>query len=1092
MNLLYCPRGGLCLRIVFLLTPFFIIFFRAESIAQQTFRIEGQVRATGAALPGANVQIKASGLGATTNEQGKFDLQVTADSARLVVSYIGYRSIDTLLLLPQTARLVLTMYPDASMLNELAVTGYQTIPKERATGSFIQVDNALINRSVSTNLLDRLVGNVSGLAFQGQPVNPTGSNPLSRNLGIRIRGESTLAASTMVSRDPLIVVDNFPFEGSLASINPNDVESMTILRDAAAASIWGARAGNGVIVIVTKKGNRSQPIKAELTANLGFVGKPDLFADANYLDAASYIDVERQLYSRGYFDTDIAGMANRPVISPAVSILAAERSGEITPESAQQQLATLSNSDVRRDFQRWVYQKQARQQYALSLSGGAARSTYRVSAGYDYNRHAVIGNGDNRITLTTENSVTPVTGLDLNFGLHYSDVTVREQNHQNQYGSIMPGGKYSDLYPYTQLADALGNPLEIVKDFDSGFKTRALDAGFQDWEYRPLQEAAIGSKKSKTTDLLIKSSLSYSLTKWLRVQAQYAFERQNISAQLLNTAESYYSRDLVNRFTIINPDSSLSYQVPLGGVLRLNEAVYVSHNGRLQFNLDKSVGFHGINLLAGAEVRQLKTTGFDRTSYGYDPLTGVSANNLDFSKALPTQPSGMALIPVPEGAMQGFMNRFISYYLNGSYSYKTRYVLSASARRDGANIFGARTNDKVTPLWSIGAAWELSEERFYAASWMPYLKIRGSYGSSGNVYQGSVYVTGTYVNSGLTGLPTINALLAPNPNLQWETVRTMNLAVDFASRSDRFSGSLEFYLKKGADLVQNLSLPPSAGFRAMYGNSAATTTRGFDFTLRTDNLRGKLRWQTTWLISHIADRVDRFDVSLTATSIQGQGEGRIGVKGKPLYAIYGYKWNGIDPNGDPLGNLNGEKSKEYAKIISNFQPDSLDYKGSGVPTWFGSIRNDFTLGPWSLSVNLTYKLGYVFRRTSIGLNYADVLAGKAHQDYNDRWQTPGDESATSVPALIYPSNAQRNTFYQYSSVLVEKGDHVRLQDIRVAFDLGSILKRLKAAQLYLYATNLGVVWRANQQGLDPDYVSLTSRHQLLPPSSISLGFRTSF
>ncbi|WP_019941330.1 SusC/RagA family TonB-linked outer membrane protein [Dyadobacter beijingensis] len=1092
MKHLYCRRGGLRFCYVLLLTPFCIYYSTACLLAQQTHTISGQLTASGAPLPGANVQIKAAAIGTTTDEQGRFKLQVLTDTARIVVSYIGYRSVDTLIYLPQRSALVIDMIADAAMLNEVAVTGYQTIPKERATGSFVHVDNALINRSVSTNLLERLVGNVSGLAVQGQGVNPTGANPLSRSLGIRIRGESTLASSTFVSRDPLIVVDNFPFEGSLANINPNDVESMTILRDAAAASIWGARAGNGVIVIVTKKGNRIQPLKTELSANLSFVSKPDVYKDPNYLKAPGYIQVETELFNRGYFNSDISGGGNKPIISPAVAILAAQRSGTLSPEQAQERLDRLATLDVRRDFDRYVYQSAARQQYAIALSGGASKSTYRISGGYDYNRHTIVGNLDNRLTLTSENTLTPIKGLDVSFGLHYSSFLNSERNHRNQYGSITPGGKYGDLYPYAQLADENGNPLPIAKDFDQAYKASATEAGFLDWEYRPLQEAALGSKKSKTTDLLVKSAISYSFASWLRAQAQYAFERQSIAAQILNTADSYYSRDLINRFTLINPDSTLTRQVPTGGVLQLNQAEYYAHNARLQLNADKTYGDHSINVLAGAEVRQLRTTGFDRVSYGYNPETGVSANNLDFSKALATQPSGMSLIAAPEGSMQGYLNRFISYYANGSYAYAKRYVISASARRDGANIFGAKTNDKVTPLWSVGGAWSVSNERFYDVPWLPYLKLRGSYGSAGNVYQGSVYATGTYFTNSLTGLPGITELLAPNPNLRWETVKTTNIAIEFGTRSERISGSFEFYVKKGTDMIQRLTLAPSAGFSSMYGNSAATTTKGFDLTLRSDNMRGRLRWQTVWLLSHLADRVDRYDATLTTNSIQSQGDTRIAVKGKPLYSLYSYAWNGIDINGEPLGRYGGESSREYSRIISNFQPDSLVFHGSVVPTWFGSVRNDFSLGPWSLSVNITYKMGYSFRRTSTSLNYADVLAGKAHKDYNDRWKSPGDEKITNVPALVYPSNDTRNTFYQYASALVEKGDHFRFQDIRLSFDIASVSKRLSYAQVYLYANNLGILWRANHQGLDPDYVSVTTRHALVAPSSISIGFRTSF
>ena len=216
------------------------------------------------------------------------------------------------------------------------------------------------------------------------------------------------------------------------------------------------------------------------------------------------------------------------------------------------------------------------------------------------------------------------------------------------------------------------------------------------------------------------------------------------------------------------------------------------------------------------------------------------------------------------------------------------------------------------------------------------------------------------------------------------------------------------------------------------------------------------------------------------------------MKGNPLYALYSYHWNGVDSEGDPTGRLNGETSKDYARIISNFQPDSLVFNGSAVPTWFGALRNDFSFGPWTLSVNLTYKMGYVFRRNSTSLNYSEVLAGRAHKDYLDRWQQAGDELNTQVPALVYPSNSQRNTFYQYSEALVERGDHIRLQDVRVGFDLGSLSRRLGSAELYFYGSNLGILWRANRLGLDPDYVSITTRHQLPAPASFALGVRASF
>jgi len=1094
MKLLYCPPGKLSPFIFY----FIALLLGGQSVQAQSVRIKGQVLAadhTGP-LTGASIQIRGTQQGTTTDEAGFFSLPVSGDKINLIVSFIGYRSADSVITLPLKKELVFLMRQDAAVINEVSVTGYQSIPKERATGSFVQIDQELINRSVSTNILDRLNGVSSGLLFTGSTSNAKSANPLGRNLGIRIRGESTLADGLQVSRDPLIVLDNFPFEGNLDNINPNDIESMTILKDAAAASIWGARAGNGVIVIVTKKGKINQPLKVELSSNITVSAKPDIRYDRSFLSAPGYLDVEQFLFSKGYFDADLANTSNRPVISPAVQLMSDAKKGLISSQQLESQLDALKSQDVRNDFDKYVYQKEVKQQYSLGLQGGTETVTYHLSAGYDKNTSALHRSGYNRFTVNSLNTYTPAKGLKLTAGLNYSTNKATDNNYQNQYGSIKPGGKYQDIYPYARLAGENGQPLAIGKDYSEAYVSSTAGNGFLDWQYRPLDEIALADYTTKSSNLILKTAVSYEFYKHLNASLQYQNERQLLTVRNYRNEQTYYARDLINKFSVRDAAGAFTYPLPKGGILELNQAEYNTNNVRGQLNFDQTFGLkHSVSAIAGAEIRQLKTTAFNRLSYGYQDEFGIAVNNLNFSQYLPTNPGGTAMIPYPDGNVSGFTNRFISYYANGSYSFNRRYTLTLSGRRDGANIFGAKTNERITPLWSAGAGWDISSEKFYNLGWLPYLKLRASYGTSGNVYQGSVYVKGNYLSSDLTGALYINNITAPNPELKWETIKTVNLGVDFGIVKDRITGTAEYYIKKGEDLIQNQPLPPSAGFNFFYGNSAATKTNGIDLTLKSNNLTGAFKWTTTLLVSHLSDKITRFDGKQSATSLQGTNSGRVSVVGKPLYGLYSYRWGGLDPaNGDPQGYLNGELSKNYAGIINNFSADSLVFHGSSVPTWFGALRNDFSFKRWSLSVNIVYKLGYYFRRPSTSVNYTDILAGYAHQDYENRWQAPGDELTTHVPSMIYPTNAQRNTFYQYSQALIDKGDHIRLQDIRLAFSLtGKGRKTIfDNAQLYLYASNLGLLWKANKHGLDPDYVSVLQRHSLRVPTSVSLGLRASF
>jgi TonB-linked SusC/RagA family outer membrane protein len=1093
MKIFYCSPGKLLPFLFYL-----IMLLLGRPIQAQIKYFKGQVLAAdhSGPLTGASIQIRGSQQGTISDATGFFSLPVSGDRVSLVVSFIGYRSVDSTIYLPLQTELVFRMQLDAAVINEVSVTGYQSIPKERATGSFVQIDQELINRSVSTNILDRLSGVTSGLFFTGSTANAKSANPLGRSLGIRIRGESTLADGLQVSRDPLIVLDNFPFEGNLDNINPNDIESMTILKDAAAASIWGARAGNGVIVIVTKKGKTNQPLKVELSSNITVTARPDIRYDRSYLKSSSYLHAEQFLFSKGYFDADLANTSNRPVISPAVQLMSDAKKGLISSQQLESQLDVLKNIDVRDDFEKYVYQKSVNQQYSLGLRGGSALATYHLSAGYDKNVSALQRNGYNRFTVNSINTYTPAKGLKLTAGLNYSTNTATDNNYQNQYGSIKPGGKYQDIYPYASLADADGNALPLVKDYSESYVNSTASTGFMDWKYRPLDEISLADYTTKLSNLILKAAVSYEFTKHLIANVQYQNERQHLTVRNYRSDQTYYARDLVNKFTVRDATGAFSYPLPKGGILDLSQAEQNTNNIRAQLNFDRTLAQkHAVTAIVGAEIRQLNTSSFNRLSYGYQDEFGIAVNNLNFSQYLPVNPAGTAMIPYPDGNIAGFTNRFISYYANGSYTYDRRYTLTLSGRRDGANIFGAKTNERITPLWSAGAGWDISSEKFYHLAWLPYLKLRGSYGTSGNVYQGSVFVKGNYLSSDLTGALYINNITAPNPALKWETIKTVNLGVDFGILQDRITGSAEYYVKKGKDLIQNQALAPSAGFNFLFGNSAATKTDGIDLTLKSSNLTGTFKWSTILLVSHLNDKITKFDGKPTATSLQGTNNGRVSVVGKPLYGVYSYRWAGLDPaNGDPQGYLNGEISKNYAGIINNFSADSLLFHGSSMPTWFGSLRNDFSMGRWSLSVNIVYKLGYYFRRSSTSVNYSDILAGYAHQDYDRRWQAPGDERITQVPAMLYPSNSQRNTFYQYSQTLVQKGDHIRLQDIRLAYSLTGQGKHsfFDNAQLYLYASNLGLLWKANKEGLDPDYTSVLQRHTLRAATSISLGLRASF
>ncbi|WP_313262747.1 SusC/RagA family TonB-linked outer membrane protein, partial [Sphingobacterium multivorum] len=313
----------------------------------------------GRPLRGASVRVKGTEIAAMTDAEGRFSIAGTADDVVLTVSYIGYQSRE---ISAQGNDMIIRLTFLSSVIDEVSVvsTGYQTLPKERVTGSFVQLDNVILNRRVSTGILDRIEDIVPGLLFSK---NNSNLNFYSFQSPITIRGQSTI----MGNANPLIVVDNFPYDGDINSINPNDVETITVLKDAAAASIWGSRAGNGVIVITTKKGALEQPVRVSFNSNITVGGKPDLFYQPQ-MTSADFIDVEKMLFSQGYytpFETSGAGQA----LTPVVELLIAKRDKLISEQEADAAIESYKNYDTRNDLKKYALRNSLSQQYALSLSG---------------------------------------------------------------------------------------------------------------------------------------------------------------------------------------------------------------------------------------------------------------------------------------------------------------------------------------------------------------------------------------------------------------------------------------------------------------------------------------------------------------------------------------------------------------------------------------------------------------------------------------------------------------------------------------------------------------------------------------------------
>ncbi len=1043
----------------------------------------------GKPVAGASVQVKGDkSKGVSTNADGYFELKGLDEKAVLLVSGVNIENREVKVSGKTALGDVVVKVKVAEGEEVVLVnTGYEQLPKERSAGAFAVIDNKLLNEQFSPNIVNRLK-NVSNLYFDQKNVSfARRRNPIS------LRGLSTINGTT----DPLIVLDNFPYEGDINNINPDDIENITILKDATATSIWGAKSANGVIVITTKKSKYNQPVAVGFSTSISVSDLPDLVTYPQ-LSVKDYIEVESYLFSKNYRLSDTASIL-RPPLTPLYEMLLKRKYGKISAGDSSAFVADLLSVNPEKEYLDNFYRNALTQQYNLSLNGGGNKFTWLMSGSYNHISNMLLANSSQRKNFRIVNRYFPIDNLDISVSLYYTNSS-ENTSPTPAYNSVKIGSK---AVPYLRFRDADGNPIAIDRDYRGIYTDTAGNGNLLNWKFYPVEDYQYQTNKSSLTSLLWNASISYRFLRNFNALLNYQQEQQQTELIKHSSVNSFFTRDIINSFTSKATSSSGAYvnNVPIGDVYSIQEGKQNSYNARAQLNYAKTWNRIAFNTLLGGEIRERKTYGGNSmTLYGYiaDPL---SYGTVNYNIQYPTYVNGSSMYisgaPIPGNKI---VYRFISTYTHGAATYDKKYTFNYSLRQDAANTFGLSINDKWNPFWSIGGAWDIINEKFVPKNLFSNLRIRTTIGIGGNVDNTKtallVLFSGTEPATNYSRRR-VNSL--NNPSLRWEKSKQMNIALDFSSTNDRIRGSVDYYFKKGTDLFGPDRFDYTAWGMAnqITKNVAAMKGKGFEIALNTRNIISPFIWETNFLFNYNSHKVTDYYLTTNQTVaafIAWEGRNITPIVGMPLYGFAAYRWGGLNEKGDPQGYLNGELSTDYAKIfessVTEGQNSTIVFKGTADPKYFGAVINRFGYKSFSISANISYRLDYYFMRPSLSYNLL-YASGTGHNEYQDRWQNPGDENLTNVPAIVYtnyPQFVNRSSFYRYADINILRGDHVRLEYINIAYALKTSRKRaLKNLMLTANIANLGILWRKNKQGLDPDFV-----YTQTAPKLFTFGIKADF
>lgn len=1052
----------------------------------------------GGPLPGATVKVKNGTKTVITNSKGEFELSGVEQNTVLTVSFIGYKTKEVTVGNGQFLKI--QMDPDASNLDQVMVTGYQKISKERATGSFSQVNREALDHRPVSNLSSALQGTVAGMQAKE---NADGS------VDFLIRGNSTLYAD----RKPLVVVDGFPISNSdFSDINPNDVESVTVLKDAAAASIWGARAANGVIVVVTKKVKGDTKLKIDVNAFTRISNRVDLDQALTQANSADHVAYERKAFENNWVFDQFAGSFGDidKSLTLAQELLYANKAGNLSKADMDAGLDRLSKISNRSQLQDLLMRKAVLSQYNVNLQSGTDRSKTYVSLMYENNKGSFIKNGYDRVNLNFNNDFKISNALSFNISANLQ--------YKDQENSGATTNEIQELSPYELLLNPDGSYGTNLKDYNR--EQLALipydKFTYSDWSYNLLREVKGRNLKSETLNARIQAGLNLKIVKGLTFDTKFQYERSKTDYNDYFDENTFFVRDLVNKMTVYNDATKTvgKAYIPKGGILKgrefarsngvkydINNTDLESYLLRNQFNFDKNIGSkHSISVIAGMELAQYTTS--QRANpyvYGYygdklqatTPPYGYGSSVDQFTDFQ----GGNATVPGGNTVFDWKRDKFVSFYSNASYTYDNKYTLTGSVRSDASNFITDDPKLRWSPLWSVGAKWNAKNESFMdKITVVDRLDVRLTYGKNGNVDGSTSTKALLNIGSGLNGSTgTITGTVSDNGNpfLRWEETTSTNFGIDFALLNNKLFGSVDLYNKRGEGIIGVVALPAATGTTSQKFNNASITNRGIEISLGTNITipNTPINYTTSFNYAYNYNNINSlYNPSLYVYQMI---EGAF-VEGRPVNAVYSFDYLGMK-NGVPyVAGPNGTSQSLNDVTLYNrgLGLPFLNYEGTETPPHTLGWVNNIRVHNFNLTAIFVGKMGGVYRNpgfqysTTVGYDktfvnkyISDVLAGNPN-----------------IPGFGNPDETKLYLWDRYSpalSSLVESSSYIELKELTLEYRLSKKLAKaiqVNNVKIFAQTRDLGMIWHANSKGYNPDWLPGTNR----PVQSYTFGVNLQF